>query len=73
MAYCIRQNFYGWYANDHSQKNFPDCLTPSLIASCEIYRITYSTKIRGKIFANECKIVKTTKAFSLKIFSAYGN
>ena len=38
----------------------------------ESYRITYSAKIRGKIIAIECKIVKTTKVFPLESFAVHG-
>ena len=65
--YRIRQNFCGWYANDHSRENFCGCTTASCCVLRESYRITYSTKIRGKIFAIECKTVKTTKVFHSKV------
>ena len=37
----------------------------------ETYRITYSTKICLKIFAIECKIVKSTIIFPFKSFAVY--
>ena len=37
------------------------------------YRITYSTKIHGKIFGIECKIVKSTKVFPLESFAVCGS
>ena len=67
------ENFHGWYANDHSQENFCVCLMPSLSRALrETYKITYSTKICWKIFAIECKIMKTTKVFPLESFAVYG-
>ena len=63
------ENFFcGWYANDHSRGNFRGCLTPSRHVLHETYRITYSIKIHGKIFAIECKIAKV---FQLESFAVY--
>ena len=44
-----------------------------LLTLRKTYRITYSTKIGGKIFAIECKIVKIAKVFPLESFAVYGN
>ena len=61
------ENFRGQYANDHSQESCRGCTTASRRILHEIYRITYSTKICGKIFAIECKIMKTAKFSHSKV------
>ena len=63
--------FCGWYANDHSQENAHGCLLPSCHVLYETYRITYSIKLHGKIFAIECKIAKSMKVFPLESFAVY--
>ena len=70
--YRIRQNFRGWYAIDHSRETFCNCLAPCHRVLCETYGISYLAKICVKIFAIECKIVKTAKVFPLEGFAVYG-
>ena len=49
-----------------------DALLPWHAVSYEIEGITYSTKICGKIFMIEWKIMKTAKVFPLESFATYG-
>ena len=69
-------NLFGLYANDHSQfvcwENVRGCLSPSCHAFYETYRITYSIRLHGKIFAIEHKIMKSAKVFPLEGFVTYG-
>ena len=68
------ENLRGWYPNDHSRENLRGCLTPSRFVLQETCRITYSAKIHRKIFAIECKIVKTaTWLFSRIRYNYYIN
>ena len=50
-------------------ENFSGCLAPSRHVLRETYRIT---KIRGKVFTIECKIMKAAKVFPLKSFAING-
>ena len=63
------ENFCGWYTNYHSRENFCSCLTLCHHVLRETYAISYSTKIHGKIFTIECKIVKTAKVFPFESFA----
>ena len=81
--YCTRQTFrvakllsgktfaVGMQITIH-RENFRGCLKPISFVLRETYRITYSTKICGKIFAIESKIVKIAKVFPLESFPVYG-
>ena len=53
VVYAAKQNFHGWYANDHSRENVRECLSPSHHVLYETYRITYSIRLHGKIFTIE--------------------
>ena len=68
----IRQNFRGWYGNDHSRENIRGCLSPSCHVLDETYRITYSIKLHRKIFAIERKIAKSAKVSPFESFAIYG-
>ena len=60
-------NFSTVYGKTFEWENFCGCLTPCCRVLHETYRICYSTKIRGKIFAIECKIMKTAKFSHSKV------
>ena len=72
VPYMAKQNFRGWYANDHSREKVHRCRSPSHHVLYETYRITYSIRLHGNIFAIERKIAKSVKVFPLESFAAYG-
>ena len=69
------QQLYSMNHSDQEEEDLfhlNDAMSPCHAVSYEIEGITYSTKIRGKIFAIEWKIMKTTKVFPLESFAVYG-